>query len=81
MCHCNNAPDFHVPKNPDEVKRWINSIPMYKDDHPNDLSFKDRQEILDVQNAKLIQQMERLEKFSPFYREKFKEWGLDRAIH
>lgn len=68
---------FQVPKNPDEVMKWINSIPMYREDHPYDLSFKSPQEILDVQNSKLQKQMERLEKLSPFYREKFKEWGID----
>ncbi|MEA3223220.1 MAG: hypothetical protein U9P49_08670, partial [Thermodesulfobacteriota bacterium] len=68
---------FKVPRNPDEVMEWINGIPMYKEDQKDDLSFKSRQEMLDVQNSKLPKQMERLEKFSPFYREKFKEWGID----
>ncbi|MCD6571302.1 MAG: AMP-binding protein [Deltaproteobacteria bacterium] len=68
---------FRVPRNPDEIMEWINSIPMYKEDQPYDPSFKSMQEIEDIQNSKLPKQMERLEKFSPFYREKFKEWGLD----
>jgi len=68
---------FKVPRNPDEVMQWINGIPMYKEDQKDDLSFRSRQEMLDVQNSKLPKQMERLEKFSPFYREKFKEWGID----
>ena len=68
---------FKVPKNPDEVMKWINSIPMYKEDQPQDLSFKSLQEMRDAQNANLPKQMDRLEKFSPYYQKKFKEWGLD----
>lgn len=68
---------FQVPKNQDEVKRWIDSIPMYRDEHAKDTSFMDHQTILEMQNAKLVKQMERLEKLSPFYRTKFKEWGID----
>jgi phenylacetate-coenzyme A ligase PaaK-like adenylate-forming protein len=71
------AKQFKIPKNPKEVKEWIDTVPMYKQDQPLDLSFKSKDEIRAAQNANLVKQMERLEKFSPFYREKFKEWGLD----
>ena len=71
------AKKFKVPKNPQEVMKWINSIPMYKEDQPLDLSFKSKEEIRAAQDANLVKQMERLEKFSPYYRNKFKEWGLD----
>jgi len=71
------AKSFRVPRNPDEVRSWVSSIPMYREDEPNDLTFKSKEEILDVQNTKLQKQMERLEKFSPHYRKKFKEWGID----
>jgi phenylacetate-coenzyme A ligase PaaK-like adenylate-forming protein len=69
--------EFKVPGNPKEVMDWINTVPMYRDDQPLDLSFKSKDEIRSAQNTNLVKQMERLEKFSPFYREKFKEWGLD----
>lgn len=69
--------EFKVPRNREEIMSWINSIPMYREDHQHDLSFKSREEIRDVQNAALVTQMDRLEKFSPYYRERFKEWGLD----
>jgi phenylacetate-coenzyme A ligase PaaK-like adenylate-forming protein len=68
---------FTVPKNREEIMAFINSIPLYRDDLPHDLSFKSHEEIRDVQNANLVKQMERLEKLSPYYRTKFKEWGLD----
>ena len=68
---------FKVPKNPAEVMAWINSVPMYKQDQPLDLSFKSKDEIRAAQDANLVKQIQRLEKFSPFYRTKFKEWGLD----
>lgn len=68
---------FRAPGNPDEVLKWINEIPLYREDQPNDFSFKSREKILDVQNANLPKQMERLGKFSPYYRNKFKEWGID----
>jgi phenylacetate-CoA ligase len=71
------ANKFKVPKNPQEVMKWINSIPMYKEDQPLDLSFKSKEEIRAAQDTNLVKQMERLEKFSPYYRNKFKEWGLD----
>jgi len=71
------AKQSKFPKNPREVLEWIDTVPMYKQDHPLDLSFKSKGEIRAVQNANLVKQMERLEKFSPYYREKFKEWGLD----
>ena len=71
------AKKFKVPKNPQEVMKWINSIPMYKEDQPLDLSFKSKEEIRAAQDTNLVKQMERLEKFSPYYRVKFKEWGLD----
>lgn len=68
---------FHVPRNPDEVMQWINSIPRYKEELPEDLTFKSKEEVLDVQNSNLRNQMERLEKFSPYYRKKFNEWRID----
>ncbi len=68
---------FYIPKNREEILAWINHIPMYREDHPHDLSFKSREEIRDIQNANLVKQMGRLQKFSPFYRNKFQEWGLD----
>jgi len=68
---------FAVPKNKKEMMAWINSVPLYRDNHDQDLSFKSSKEILDVQNAALGKQMLRLESFSPYYREKFKEWGID----
>ena len=68
---------FKVPRNKEEIMAWINSIPMYREDQPLDLSFKSQEEIRGVQDAALVKQMERLGKFSPYYREKFKEWGLD----
>ena len=68
---------FSVPKNKEEILAWINTVPMYKEDQPLDLSFKGKDEIFTAQNANLVTQMERLEKFSPYYREKFKEWGID----
>jgi phenylacetate-coenzyme A ligase PaaK-like adenylate-forming protein len=71
------AKQFKIPKNPKEVMEWIDTVPMYKQDQPLDLSFKSKDEIRTAQNANLVKQMERLEKFSPYYREKFKEWGLD----
>jgi len=71
------AKQFKVPKNPAEIQAWIDTVPMYKQEQPLDLSFKSREEIRAAQNANLVKQMERLEKFSPYYREKFKEWGLD----
>jgi phenylacetate-CoA ligase len=71
------AKQFKVPTNPKEVMEWINTVPMYKAEQPLDLSFKSKDEIRAAQNANLVKQMERLEKFSPYYREKFKEWNLD----
>jgi phenylacetate-CoA ligase len=68
---------FRVPRNRDEIMAWIDSIPLYKGDQPLDLAFKSREEIRTAQDANLVQQMERLEKQSPYYREKFKEWGVD----
>lgn len=68
---------FRIPRNKEEVLAWIDSVPLYKGDHPLDVSFKSSEEIREVQNANLVWQMERLSKFSPYYREKFKEWGLD----
>jgi len=73
------AKPFKVPRNRQEMMDWINSIPLYRDEHDKDPSFKSREEIREMQNANLVKQMERLAKQSPFYREKFKEWGIDPA--
>ena len=71
------AKAFKVPRNREEIMAWIDGIPLYKGDQTQDLSFKSREEIRSAQDANLVQQMERLEKQSPYYREKFKEWGID----
>jgi phenylacetate-CoA ligase len=70
---------FRIPKNREEILAWINTIPMYREDHPQDFSFKSREEIREIQNVQLVKQMDRLAKFSPYYRNKFKEWELDPA--
>ena len=36
---------FSVPKNKEEIMAWINTVPMYKEDQPLDLSFKSKDEI------------------------------------
>ncbi len=69
--------NFRVPGNPDEVRQWIHSIPLYSEDHSKDTSFKSREEIIELQNANLENQMKRLNQFSPYYRKKFKDWGID----
>lgn len=68
---------FKIPGNREEIDAWRNAIPMYAADQTNDLSYKSKEEIRVAQNANLISQMARLEIQSPFYRNKFKEWGLD----
>ncbi|HQP31221.1 MAG TPA: AMP-binding protein, partial [Deltaproteobacteria bacterium] len=71
------AKEFKIPRNPEEVRRWIDSIPMYRAEHGLDSSFMSPQTVLGMQNRKLVKQMERLDKLSPFYRAKFKDWGID----
>ena len=68
---------FKVPRNKKEIMDWINGIPMYRDDQPLDLCFKSKEEIRAAQDANLVKQMARLEQFSPYYKVKFKECGLD----
>jgi phenylacetate-coenzyme A ligase PaaK-like adenylate-forming protein len=68
---------FRIPKNKEEIRAWIKSHPAWEATMATDALFFPADKLRAMQNENLVKQMERLEKFSPHYRAKFKEWGLD----
>ncbi|MHA1364768.1 MAG: hypothetical protein ACTSP1_19955, partial [Candidatus Freyarchaeota archaeon] len=61
---------------PEKVRKFIEMVPVYREDK-KDPAFLPRRELDEVRNRNLRTQVELCAKYSPFYREVFRECGID----
>ncbi|MHA1209719.1 MAG: phenylacetate--CoA ligase family protein [Candidatus Freyarchaeota archaeon] len=61
---------------PEKVRKFIEMVPVYREDK-KDPAFLPRRELDEVRNRNLRTQVELCAKYSPYYREVFRECGID----